>query len=314
MKNAIVFVKKNKILFVFFVLFFLSAVFIDSFLTERNLINFLIQISTEGIMVCGVVFVILNGDFDISIGSILTLCSLLAVLIINATNSVILALVACIAVGMIIGYINGVLVTRVGIHSFIVTLSAMTLYRGIAFLISDGKSFICKNDVFINLSLGKSLYFPNLVLIFFILLIITEIVLKLTRFGRNMYAAGGNREVAKNSGISVDYYRISAFVISAVSAALAGFLLASRLNTGSPNNGNDAAMNVISAIVLGGTSLSGGRGGALKAFVGLLIIGLLTNALNMMNVFSYYQYAIKGLLVIIIVATDRFFYNKRLNV
>lgn len=310
MDSVLKFIKNQKMLMVFLLLFILSSIVSPLFFTFVNLTNLLMQISVYGVISCGLIFVIINGDFDISVGAVMTLSSLLSVIIINVIG-IIPALLIMIAMGFVIGLINGLLVSKLKIHSFVVTLAGMAFYRGIAFIVSDGNSVICKNTMFNEISNGKLLGIPNLILIFLLLIVVAEFVLKKTTYGRNVCAVGGNKEVAMYTGVKVTFNKTSTFVLSGIAACLAGFLLASRLNTGTPNYGEDAALYVIAAIVLGGTSLNGGRGGAVKTLIGLLILGLVTNALNMMNVFSYYQLAIRGLLLILIIAVDRFYQNRR---
>ena len=306
------FFKKQKMLVILLAFFIILSFTTPNFLKLINIVNLFTQIAIYGVIACGLIFVMIGGEFDISVGSVMALSGVITVKILNGMNTSVDYLVVflvLLAMSVVIGILNGLLVAKVKINSFIVTLGGMMFYRGLAFYLSDGNPIACTQKSFINISNYALLKFPITVWIFIILVILVEIVLIKSRYGRNVYATGGNYDVAQYSGIKVDFYKISTYIMSAAAAALAGFLLASRLNTGAPTHGEDAAMSVISAMVLGGVSLSGGEGGMVKAFIGLMILGLLTNALNMIGVYAYYHLAIKGLLLIIVVSFDRY-YNR----
>jgi len=255
-------------------------------------------------------FIVITGEFDISVGSVMALSGVVVVSLINSYGLAV-AILALIAIGFIVGLINSLLVIKVKINSFIATLGGMIFYRGIAFLITkDGTPVLPKVEYYNKISTGTLLNIPFLVYIFFIIVIISEFILKKTTFGRNIYSTGCNYEVAKFAGVNVVFYKTAAFIICSTSAALAGLLMSSRLNTAAPIAADDAALSALSAVVLGGTSLSGGTGNALKTLVGLMILGLIVNALNMVGISSYIQLAIKGTLLILFVSMERYFQNR----
>ena len=297
----------------------LAAIFIaisswsPFFLKANNLINVLVQASTYGIMACGMSFVIISGEFDLSIGSTLSMSGLIAILLEPALGQIPAILVALVA-GTLVGVINGLLIAKAKISSFIVTIGTMSIFKGVALKISSGNPIISENPWFGQMGNGAILGAPNLVLVLIIFILVSSFVLYRTRFGRNLYAVGGSMEVARNSGIHVVAHKIIAFAINAFTAAVAGVLLASRLNSGSALYGDNAALSVISGVVIGGTSLSGGVGNIAKSIIGILIFTLITNSLDLLRVFSYYQTAIRGLLLIIIIGMDAYTANRALQI
>lgn len=270
------------------------------FLTKANVINILVQTSLFGIMACGMSFAIIGAEFDLSVGSIMSLCGLLSIQLSNPIGQIFAIIVALIT-GCVIGLINGLLVSKGHISSFIVTIGTMGIVKGIALKISGGTPIISESKWFGLIGSGTLLGIPNLLIIFVLVIIISAYCLKRTRFGRNVYTIGGNMEVAHNSGINVNFYKTAIFVISAFSASIAGILLASRLNTGSALLGDNAALSVISGVVIGGTSLSGGVGSIYKSITGMVVITLITISLDLLGIYSYYQTAIRGLLLVLII-------------
>lgn len=305
------FLKQRKILLVLILLFIVFSFLAPGFCSIRNVENMLLQTSAYGVTACAMMFLIIVGQIDIGVGSTMAIASIIAVAIINATGSILLGIVAALAAGGAIGFINGLVMTRLRIDSFIATLAAMTFLRGLAYVVTSGE-ITCANPGFHSIALGSALGITNIVGYFLIAVILAELVLRFTTYGRNVCATGGNREVARYTGIRTNFYIVSAFVLTSVAAAFSGVLLAARLNAASPSYGTDAALQCISAIVLGGTSLSGGSGGALKTFVGLMILTIVSNALNLLNVYAHYQTLIEGLLLVVIVVSDRF-YEKRIK-
>jgi ribose transport system permease protein len=210
------------------------------------------------------------------------------------------------AISLLIGICNGFVIAYLRAHAFIITIGTSILVKGIALTISDGKPVLGSNFLLVNFANGKFVGLPNISYIFFLTLLITQYILTKSKFGRNVFAVGGNRNVAAYAGINVQFYKCTVFMITSFAAAISGILLSCRLNTGSSIHGDNMSLMVISGVVVGGTSLAGGEGSALKTLVGILIFGMLDNAMSLMNVYSYYQIAIKGLLVILIVGTDSY--------
>lgn len=297
---------KEKMIMLFMFMFILMSFLSPIFLTPINLVGILNQISIYGIMACGMTIAIINGDFDLSIGSVAALSGLLMV-ILEMKIGLIPAILVTLGIAFIIGLINGLLVTLGKINAFIVTLGAMTAYYGLALKICNGNPIQSSSEALSEIGNGTLIGIPYPVLVYFVFVIATQFLLARTKYGRNIYASGGNYEVARLTGINVKFYKISIFVVTALTAAVAGMLLASKLGTGAPNSAQDASMTVISAVVIGGTSLSGGKGSVIRTVLGMMILGILVNTFNLLNVYPYFQMAIKGLILIVVVATDSYF-------
>jgi ribose transport system permease protein len=217
-----------------------------------------------------------------------------------------MAMLIVLIVGALTGLIVGLLVAVVGLNSFLVTLCAMFFYNGLALALSGGKPIMALDPVLDWLGNGSTLSIPNLIWIFLILFAVSDYTLRNTKFGRNVYAVGGDIQVAKLSGIPVTFYKISVFVISSVSAAIGGILLTGMVNSASPIAGSAAALSVISSVVIGGTSLAGGEGSAVRSVMGLFIFGILDNALSLMEVPSFNQTLIKGVLLVVVIGWDQY--------
>jgi ribose/xylose/arabinose/galactoside ABC-type transport system permease subunit len=303
------FLKKQKTLAALIVMIIASATASPSFFTFINISNLFLQISAYGIISIGVMLVMLTGAFDISVGSVAAFSGMLTVILTNKFGYG-TALAVILPLALIIGVIHGLLVVKVGIHSFVVTLGGMFFYRGMGYLISGAEPITCKAPVFKVLGTGDLFGISYMTYIFIVFILIAQFIIAKTRFGRNVCATGGNYDVAKDSGINADFYKIAVFVICAFTALLAGLLMASRLNRGVPNAGEDASMFAISAVVIGGTNMSGGEGGSFKTLLGVLMMGLITNALNILGISAYYQLAIRGLILITVVCVDKYYRNR----
>ena len=303
-------IKKQKVLIATIILFIVSCFASPVFLTGMNLSNLLLQISTYGIVSIGVMFVMLTGEFDVGVGSVLAFSGILSVLVTNKFGYG-AALALLIPGAFIIGGINATLIDKVKFNSFVATLGAMYFYRGIGYILCDAKPVSCKNTAYAWVGTTKFLGISMISWIFLFGILVSWFVIRKTRFGRNLMATGGNYEVAKSSGINVSFYKYSAYIICAFCSLLAGVLLSSRLSRAVPTVGDDASMSAISSVVIGGTSMSGGEGGALQTLLGVFLMGLITNILNTLGVVAYYQQIIKGAILIIIVCFDRFFRNRK---
>jgi ribose transport system permease protein len=303
MKKWFRFLKDEKALIIL-ILFFLFLCFrSEYFLSLNNISNLLMQCAISGIMSYGMTFAIIGGEFDLSIGSTMSLCGLLNIML-QPYLPVYIIFPLVLTISLLIGICNGCLIAYLRANAFIITIGTSILVKGIALTISDGKPVLGSNLLLVNFANGKFAGIPNISYIFFLTLLITQYILTRSKFGRNVFAVGGNRNVAAYAGINVRFYKCTVFMITSFTAAISGILLSCRLNTGSSIHGDNIPLMVISGVVVGGTSLAGGEGSALKTLVGILIFGMLDNAMSLMNVYSYYQIAIKGLLVILIVGTD----------
>lgn len=276
------------------------------FLTRRNLLNILLQTSMVGIMACGMTMLILMADIDLSVGSVGALSGIIAAKLQvqqgwNTIPAVIVALVICFALGIIIGLI----VAKLGVHSFVATLGLLSVARGFALIFSNANPISGLSKSFNFLGQGKVLTIPFPVLLMLLIFAVTWFFLNQTRFGRGLYSIGGNKEAARLSGIPVDTYRILVFGVCSTLAGLSGIILAGRVNSGQPIAMQDTNLDVIASVIIGGTSLFGGRGGIGKTLIGTLILGVLRNGLNLIGVTPYWQKVFIGFLIVVTVVLDR---------
>ncbi|EHY92446.1 ribose ABC transporter permease [Staphylococcus saprophyticus] len=279
----------------------------SAFLEPSNLFNLLRQVSINGLIAFGMTFVILTGGIDLSVGSTLALSSaLIAILMVSGVDSMIALLVGCIF-GAILGAINGLLITLGKMAPFIATLATMTVFRGLTLVITDGNPITNLNGSYAFQLFGRGYFLgiPVPAVTMFITFIILYIILHKTILGRQTYAMGGNEKAAFISGIKVNKLKIMIYSLAGLMSAMAGAILTSRLNSAQPTAGMSYELDAIAAVVLGGTSLTGGKGRILGTLIGVLIIGVLNNGLNLLGVSSFYQQVVKGVVIIIAVLIDR---------
>lgn len=278
-----------------------------SFLDLSNLLNLLRQISINGLIAFGMTFIILTGGIDLSVGSILALSSAFIALMITSGVDPIIALIIGVLIGFVLGAVNGLLVTKGNMAPFIATLATMTIFRGLTLVITDGNPITNLGDSYLFQLFGKGYFIgiPVPAVTMIIVFVILLIILQKTTFGRHTYAIGGNEVAAKISGIKVNKIKILIYGISGLMSALAGVILTSRLNSAQPTAGTSYELDAIAAVVLGGTSLTGGKGRIVGTLIGVLIIGVLNNGLNLLGVSSFYQQVVKGVVILIAVLIDR---------
>jgi len=300
---------KHRVWFILLGILVVTILMSPNFLTVRNISNVLLQTSINGIIALGMTFLLISGDFDLSVGSVMALSAALAIGL--QSRGILTACIIAVVLGSAIGLLNGFLVTKAKINAFIVTLGTMTMVRGIVLAYTNQRPISGTNSSFLNLSGSSWLGIPIPAFIFFAGVIVSHIILTYNSLGRNCFAIGGNREASIFSGIRVDRYRIIYFTICSFTAAIAGIVLASRLNTASPVYGQDTAIMVVAAVLLGGTSLAGGSGSVIQTLAGVMIIGVLNNSLNLMNVFSYYQGLIIGIILVVVTILDSYYAKKR---
>lgn len=281
----------------------LASLLSPTFLTEANLTNVLRQVVVVSLLACGVTFIIILGHIDVSLGSVLALAGVIAASVMAMTGSILLAVIAGVLVGAIIGLINGLVITFFRIPSFIMTLATTTVARGVALLYTGG-SPISGLGNFKLIGQGSIGPFPISVLILIVFVALSWVLLNKTKFGRYVYAVGGNQRAALASGINPDRIVIKAFIFNGILCAVAGIVLMSRINSGQPAAGVGYEFDAITAVVVGGTSLMGGTGTITGTIIGSMIIGVINNILNLMNVSSYWQQIIKGLIIAIAVILD----------
>jgi len=290
-------------------LFFIGAVLSFSnpnFLTTANLINVVRQISINGILAVGVTFVLLTGGVDLSLGSLVALSGVVAASFAHpAQFPIVVPVLAGIAAGAICGLCNGVITTRGKVAPFIVTLGMMTIARGLALILSQGKPVSNLSKEFTRIGGESFIGIPIPIFLLFGITLASILFLKYFRLGRYLYAVGGNEKAALVSGISVVKVKTFAYTICGALAGLAGVILASRITTGQPNAGVGYELDAIAAGVIGGTSLSGGVGGVGGTILGALLMGVINNGLDLLNVSSYYQAIVKGFIIIGAVWLDK---------
>ena len=299
------FIKRNMgILIGLVVLFLFLSVATDSFLSTKNMLQVLRQICINGLLAFGMTFVLIIGGIDLTVGSVVAISGVSVVIMLNSGVPLPVALVVALLLGAIVGLLNGGIIALTGMPPFIVTLSLQGTIRGIAYVITDGRSVSCDNAVFNAIGNGYLFGIPIPIYIVAFVMIVISILLYYTRFGRRMYAVGGNITAAGFSGIHVKKIMVQVYVLSGVLSALAGIILASRMYSGQPASGQAYESDAIAAAVLGGTSFNGGIGTVGGTLIGALVIGFLTNGLNLLHISSYVQMIIKGLVIIGAVGID----------
>lgn len=278
-----------------------------TFLTPTNLTNLLLQASTLGVMALGMTFVIIGAGIDLSVGGIPAIVSVLAIgLVVRGELPIWFALVVAIGVGIAVGVANGFAITRLGIAPLIATLGTLSITIGLAFAYSGGTSIVPVPDFYNLLRRANVFGIPINIIILLVLAVITHFVLTRTTFGRSLYAVGGNRQAAEMAGIRTKRIILLTYVISAVAASIAGVLFTARLASGSPQTGIGIELTVIAAVVIGGTSLFGGRGNVLGTVLGAVLITMVTNAINLLGVPTAWDRVLLGVVIVIAALLDVF--------
>ncbi|CDQ40808.1 MULTISPECIES: ABC transporter permease subunit [Virgibacillus] len=283
------------------------AIMSDNFFTLTNIFNLLRQVSVNALIAFGMTFVILTAGIDLSVGSILALGSALTAGLLTSGIDPILAVCIGLIIGLILGTVNGLIITKGRVAPFIATLATMTIYRGITLVYTDGRPITGLSDSFAFEMIGKGYVFgiPFPAIVMVIVFIVLYFILRQTVFGREVYAVGGNEEAATLSGIKADRVKIWVYSLTGMLSVLAGIIITSRLNSAQPTAGSMYELDAIAAVVIGGTSLAGGRGRIVGTLIGALIIGVIDNGLNLLNVPSFYQQIVKGGVILLAVLLDR---------
>lgn len=277
-----------------------------NFLTVANLINLLRQISINGILAVGVTYVLLTGGVDLSLGSLVALTGVIAACFAHPGEyPLIVPLLLAVMAGAGCGLLNGLAITRGRVAPFIVTLGMMTAARGLTLVISGGKPVSNLSREFTAMGSGDLFGVPLPAVVFAAVALASHVFLKHIQLGRYIYAVGGNENAARASGVHVQRVKVFAYTICAALAGLAGVVLAARITTGQPNAGIGYELDAIAAVVIGGTSLNGGVGGVGGTLLGALLMGVINNGLDLLNVSSYYQQIVKGLIIVASVWLDR---------
>ncbi|OIJ14278.1 ribose ABC transporter permease [Anaerobacillus alkalilacustris] len=278
-----------------------------SFLTFSNILNVLRQVSINALIAFGMTFVILTGGIDLSVGSTLAFSSAVTASLLASGVDPFIAVSIGLIVGTLLGAFNGLIISKGKVAPFIATLATMTIYRGLTLMYTEGRPITGLGDstFFEMMGRGYFLGIPFPAVTMMISFTILYIILKKTTFGRRVYAVGGNEEAAILSGIKADRIKIYVYSLTGFLSALAGLILTSRLNSAQPTAGAMYELDAIAAVVLGGTSLTGGRGWIIGTLIGALIIGVLNNGLNLLGVSSFFQQVVKGGVILLAVLMDR---------
>ncbi|MCR4744874.1 MAG: ribose ABC transporter permease [Lachnospiraceae bacterium] len=280
------------------------------FVTVKNLFNVLRQISTNLLLACGMTMVIILGGIDLSVGSIIALSGVLAAGCVSRYGmSIPAAFAVGVLIGIVFGLFNGFVISKTTIPPFIVTLATMNIARGLAGVYTGGSPVRVVSKEWQWVGAGYVAGIPVPVIIMILVFIISILILNRTKMGRYIYAVGGNPLAARFSGIDVSQVKFLVYTYSGIMAGIAGIILASRMYSGQPTAGEGAEMDAIAAVVVGGTSMAGGSGKLSGTLIGALIIGILNNGLNLMNVNSFWQTVVKGVVILLAVMID-FFRNR----
>lgn len=283
----------------FVLLCLLFTLLSSRFLTTTNILNVLRQIAVNAILAYGMTFVMLSGGIDLSIGSMVSFASIFcAYLISNLGMPVYLVVLLALLIGGALGLVNGIIISKTGIWPFIVTLATSLIFGGLAYAISNGTPVRVMNETFNVIGTGSlgPVSFP--VIYMFVLLIICYVILQKTRLGRQIYAVGGNPEAAYFSGINILKVRLVTYTICAVLASFTGIFLTARMYTGQPTLGSTMVNDAIASTVVGGTSMAGGKGRIVGTLIGAMLIGVISNGMNLLGLSSYLQDIVKGFIIL----------------
>ena len=287
-------------------LFIVLSILSPDFLSTNNLLSVLRQISVNALIAFGMTFVILSGGIDLSVGAILAFTGAITGGLLAAAHGATVAMGAGLGLGLVLGMLNGVLVSWGKVAPFIATLGTLTLLRGLTLVYTQGTPIGASNEGFALLGKGYLFHIvPLPVVVMFIVFGVCGFLLRGTVFGRHVMAIGGNEEAARLSGVRIAPMKLAIYGLSGLLSAFAGIVLTSRLDSAQPNAGTGYELDAIAAVVLGGTSLAGGRGWLVGTLVGALLIGFLNNGLNLLGVSSFYQQVVKGIVILIAVLLDR---------
>ena len=276
----------------------------SQFMSLNNITNILRQGSYTAIAAVGMTMVIVIGEIDLSAGSLVCASGLAGAMVCKNTGNAFLAVITALAVGLLVGCVNGILCAYGKLPGFIATLASMTVLRGLAYIITGGNSVVWQSEAFTSIGTGYIGVIPIPVIIMCVVILFGYIVTSKLKFGRYIYAVGGNSDASKWSGIPVEKVKIIVYMIMGVLTALAGLIITARLGSGQPSAGQNFEMDCITAAVVGGTSMSGGRGKIFGTIVGVLLLTVLTNGMTLVGINTYWQQVLKGVIIVISVLAD----------
>lgn len=310
-KQAVNFITRYSIYFITLIFMVICTCMNDRFLTVDNIINILRQISVYALLAFAESVCIISGNLDLAAASTLVFSGCMSIFVYTATESLLLAVVVAILVGVVINTVSGIIVAYFNIPPFVATLGMQMSVRGAVYMLTGGMTITETGGNFKMIGQGYMGPIPNPVLIMLLCAVIFWVLLDRTRLGRNFYAVGGNREAARASGISLRRYTIYAYMVAGAFTGLAGIVYCSRINAGTPAGAQGYEGLGIAAAVIGGIGFAGGTGNAWGAVIGAVVIGIINNILNLMGVNSYMQQVINGLVIILAVGLDTFTRSKR---
>jgi ribose/xylose/arabinose/galactoside ABC-type transport system permease subunit len=297
--------KRNGVFVALATVFVVMALAAPQFATVENLRNLLQQNAVIGVIACGMTFAIIIGGFDLSVGSTAAMASVVMAIVYNATGSIALGLVAALLSGIAAGLVNGGLIAGLRINPFVATLGTMTIIRGLVFVATNATPIFGVPFSFTQLGLGRSFGVPNLVIIFVLVAAVLGFVLHQTRFGHHVYTAGGNARAAAIMGLRTARLRFWCYMIVSICAAIAGIMLVGQTASGQPQAAMGYELTAIAAVIVGGAALGGGRGGMLGTVAGVFLLGVVSNALNLLGVSPFWQPVATGLILVVAVGLDR---------
>ncbi|CDY74522.1 L-arabinose transport system permease protein (TC 3.A.1.2.2) [Caballeronia glathei] len=298
-------ITEYSLIVIFVVMFVTMSMTVDHFFSIENMLGLALSISQIGMVACTMMFCLASRDFDLSVGSTIAFAGVLCAMVLNATDNTFIAIIAAVAAGAVIGFVNGAVIAYLRINALITTLATMEIVRGLGFIVSHGQAVGVSSDTFIALG-GLSLLGISLpIWVTLGCFIVFGVLLNQTVYGRNTLAIGGNPEASRLAGINVERTRVWIFLIQGAVTALAGVILASRITSGQPNAAQGFELNVISACVLGGVSLLGGRATISGVVIGVLIMGTVENVMNLLNIDAFYQYLVRGAILLAAVLLDQ---------
>lgn len=290
------------IAYILIIIFF--AIKSPHFFNVKNFLNIALYAANIGILACTMTLIIVAGHIDLSIGSVIALSGIVMGTLLERGVPVIAAILACMAIGALAGIYNGILITKIGVNAFITTLAGMEIFRGATYLVTDGKSVTISNDTIKWIGRGYTVGVPNAVIIMLICIVVFSLIAKYTVFGRRIFVIGGSSSVAYLSGINVSKNLMGLFMLNGLMCGLASVIYCSQLGAAMPNNATGMEFDVISAVILGGASLSGGKGSITGALFGALLLGTLSNGMVMLNIHTYWQQIISGVVLVLAVVLD----------
>ena len=305
MKKAIEIIRNRAIYAFLLIMVLFFTIMNDNFLTANNLLNVVKQVSIYGIASVGMTCVILLGGIDLSIGSLISFVNIVAAyFMVNMGWSPWLAIVLSLLISTAIGFLNGWIIAEIKMPPLIVTFASQTIFSGLAYIICNGRPISRFSEGFLKIGQGYAWVIPIPIIIMAVCFAIGAFILTKTYFGRYFYALGGNEEAAELSGINVKKIKYLVYSLSGLFAGIAGIVMLSRANTGQPNAGLGYEFDVITCVVLGGVSVNGGSGKISNVIAGVLIIGVLSNGMILMDISSYMQMVIKGIILLLAVGSD----------